>query len=355
MHSGRRSRDIPPHTRARTLPARGGSPQPGVLAALALIAAATLAPGPAAARPDELAVPVQVIAGPDPGVRFLAPGGVAIDSVRGELLFAEGGRHRVSAFDLQGTPLGSFVHMVPGPDGASVEGTPAWVAVNAAGEVLLSDRRSPDLDVLDYRGHLLGRLRLPAAARDPLRGGGAGAIAVRGDGAVLVATRGDSGSITEFDPEGAVRRTWGEPGLGEGRLSGITGIACAPDGRVIVTCARTHFAVQIFDSNGVFIHGFGVHDIGPGNFSLPSGVAVTADGRIWVSDEIRQLVQVFAPDGALVGGLGSGGLAPGEFQYPSALATDGRTWLVVAERVGQRLQIMRITDSTDSRDPKGGT
>ncbi|OGF14871.1 MAG: hypothetical protein A2W00_05850 [Candidatus Eisenbacteria bacterium RBG_16_71_46] len=302
----------------------------GLLVALAAVAAA--------AQPT--AKPYTAFYGRDLSVPFMMIGGVAVDSLHGEILVSDNGRHEVAAFDTNGVLLGMFLHEVPGPDGALIDGMPSQLAIDRRGRILLSDQRVSWVDVLDVRGRPVARLDLPAPDDDPLKSG-AGALAVRPDGTILVATRGDSGRVYVFDRDYRRIGAWGVPGADSGQLSAITGIAVTPDLRTVVTCLKTRYAVQIFDPAGACLQGFGVHDHGPGNFSFPSGVTVTADGRIWVSDGLRQVVQVFDSAGTLVEMVGGAGNGPGEFLNPCALASDGRELLAVAERVGNRIQVMR--------------
>lgn len=286
-----------------------------------------------------LAIPRAIVAGRDLGVPFHTLQGLAIDPVHGDMVVTDIGRHEVVTFDSTGNLLGWFVHRVTLEDGTTVDGDPAWVAVDRSGNLLVSDLRVSWVDVLDLRGRSVGRLEIPGAERDFKYG--AGVLAVAPDGGILVATRGDSARIHRFSPNHEYLGAWGVAGTDSGRIAAVTGIAVSPDGRVHVSCATTSLAVQVFGPEGGFERGFGLHDIGPGNFSLPSGIVVTADGRTWVADEIRQVVQVFDPAGKYMGMMGGLGTAPGEFRYPRALASDRHDLLAVAERVGNRVQVWR--------------
>jgi DNA-binding beta-propeller fold protein YncE len=312
------------------------------LGAALLACLLVLAGGARAAKAEVLVDPVLMITGSDPGVPFRAPEGIALDARHGELLLAHTGAHRIDIFDLQGHPRARIIHQVTGPDGRSVEGTPVSIALDRAGQTVVTDRLAGYADVLDYRGRSLAHLDLPA--RGPaIFTEGPGAVACAPEGAVLVASRGDSGRVHEFAPDFTKTTEWGSAGTGPGRLSRVTGLAVSPvDGSVVVVCEGTQYAVQVFDRRGGYLRGFGAHEIGPGNFSYPSAVTVTSDGRIWVSDAIRQNVQVFDANGALLGAFGGPGRTPGRFTAPMAMASAGDTLLAIAERDGNRFQLMRI-------------
>ena len=283
------------------------------------------------------------------GIDFEMPQGVAIDPRRGELAVANSGHGRIEIFRSDGKVAASFEHHVRQADGSLARGEPRSLCYDATGRLLVGDNLDSCVDILDFRGHAVGRICLPApAAGEPRTDTRAGALARLRDGAILVATRGDPARIHRFDAHGRWLGGWGDAGTGAGRLSKITALAEAPSGEIVVTCDGTELAVQRFDAAGRFVAGFGRHEIGPGNFSYPSGVAITDDGRIWVSDELRQCVQIFDSDGRYLGMAGQGGPDPGSFLFPSGVATDGHGRLAVIERVGARLQVFRVVEFQDA-------
>lgn len=316
-------------------PSAAGALLPGVLA----LACSLLISGTAPGQGAPLAVPTALVGGRDMGIPFHSLAGVAVDPAHGEIHAADAGRHEITTFDTAGALLGSFVHVLTGPDGARVDGRPNWLAVDRAGRLLVADLDATWVDVLDVRGRPVGRIELPGDAVG--LDNGPGPLAAAPDGRLFVASRGHEGRVHVFGPDLRHLATWGEPGRDSTQLSGITGLGVDPEGRVWVTCAGTRLCVQVFDDAGRYQFGFGLHDMGPENFSLPAGVAFTADGRAWIGDEIRQTVQVYDRTGAYLGVIGGMGNRPGQFQFPRALASDGRSMLVVAERVGNRFQVWR--------------
>lgn len=277
------------------------------------------------------------------GLGFSGPMGIALDVEHGEVVVANTGQHRVEFFDLKTYPTGYFVHRVPDPVTRELrDGNPVFLAVDLEGNILVSDMIASYVDVVDYRGRTVAKLRLPAPDDTTLGTHGPGALAVAADGTIWVASRGGEGRVYRFTRDYEYVGTWGVPGKDAGQLQGITSLAVMPNGEVVVGCARTTLAIQVFDEKGGYLRGFGVHDIGPGNFSFPSGIAVTADGRMWVSDAIRHSVQVFDSSGKYLGTVGGTGVGPGEFVNPSALASDGRGMLALAENAGNRFQLMWV-------------
>jgi DNA-binding beta-propeller fold protein YncE len=308
---------------------------------LAAIGLSLLASTPAAAAPTALTVqPLLIVSGPEPGLSFNGPRGIALDAAHQEVVLANTDDHLIEIFSLAGDRRARFIHRVQGQGGQWEDGVPQALVVDRAGRILVSDRRAAYVDILDYRGRSVGRVEIPAAARDSA--GGPGALALTPDGGLLIADRGLSGRVYRFSPGLEFAGAWGDSGAGPGQLTTISGIAVAAGGEVVVTCTLTQLAVQIFSPTGEYLRGFGVHDIGAGNFSYPSGVTIASDNRIWVTDQLRQIIQVFDLSGQFLqsyGGIGSG---PGQFLYPSALASNGTDLVAVAECRGNRFQLLRV-------------
>jgi len=289
--------------------------------------------------------PLQIVRGAGDGIPFNGPKGIVIDGDRGEVLISNTGAGRIEVYSYTGRRRAQFIHRVRATDGSEMDGLPAALALDHRGRLLVVDRVSDDVDVLDARGRSVGRLVVPSQPG----GGRPVGVAVARDGAIFVATGGDSGTVHEFDPEGALVASWRHDAVSPGRLNRINALGITPDDHVVVACPlETEYVIQVFNRDGTFVRGFGGRDISPGDFSLPSGIAVTDDGRIWVSDEIRQTVQVYSPEGLFLGAFGGFGPEGGSFLYPSAISTDGSSHLAVAERVGGRFQLLRILPLTDS-------
>jgi DNA-binding beta-propeller fold protein YncE len=281
----------------------------------------------------------QIVRGSDDFARFNQPLGVAIDTAHHEIYVANSGNGRIDVYSINGQAKAQIPHFVKAQDGSQVPGTPAALAIDARGRVYVVDAKDRGVDVLDYRGRVVGRLEVTAPSGQKLW---PAAVVVVPDGRVLVATGGDSGLVHVFtealDPSGS----WGEPGAGPGRLSNITAMSATPDGKLVIVRSDDDPMVQVFTPDGRFIRGFGFLANGPGNFSLPTGVTVTPDGRIWVCDQLRQCLEVFDSTGTYLTALGGFGRNAGEFNYPYSLATDGEGHLAITERMGARLQLWSV-------------
>ena len=275
-----------------------------------------------------------VLWGPSSGTTFRQPRGVAFDPTDGAIYVANTGAHRIEVFSRAGRPLSRFVHRVSRPSGEVVDGSPAALAFDRSGRLLVVDRSAAYVDVLDRRGRAVTRLAVPA--------GHPAAVAVGGDGTIYVATTAEASRVHRFRRDYASDGAWGEEGTAPGRLQDVAAIAVLGDTAVAVACERTDLVVQVFSPSGEYRRGFGTHEVGDGNFSLPSGLTVTADGRIWVLDEIRRTLQVFDSGGNFATRADGSGTALGAFDHPSALASDGRGLIAVTDRGIGRVQVFAV-------------
>ena len=305
----------------------------GGFAGLFLSAAfALVASGEAAGSdPTPLLATRLVLWGPSSGTTFQQPRGVAFDPADGAIYVANTGAHRIEVFSRTGRPLSRFVHRVSRPSGEVVDGSPAALAFDRSGRLLVVDRSAVYVDVLDRRGRAVTRLAVPA--------GHPAAVAVGGDGTIYVATTAEASRVHRFRRDYTPDGAWGEEGTAPGRLQDVAAIAVLGDTAVAVVCEQTELVVQVFSPSGEYRRGFGTHEVGDGNFSLPSGLTVTADGRIWVLDEIRRTLQVFDSGGNFATRADGSGTALGAFDHPSALASDGRGLIAVTDRGIGRVQV----------------
>lgn len=164
-------------------------------------------------------------------------------------------------------------------------------------------------------------------------------VAVGPNGNVFVSDSAQS-NVTEFNPDGAVVRSWGRKGAGDGEFNEPWGIAVAPDGSVFVADTWNH-RVQKFDSEGQFLMKWGAFDA-PGDqarFYGPRDIVVGPSGDVLVADTGNKRIQVFDQQGTFRRSVGTEGTAQGQFREPVGLAagTDGRIY--VADTWNQRIQV----------------
>ena len=254
-----------------------------------------------------------------------------------------------------------------GTSGRRILDYPKGIAVDAAGDVYVTDNWNNDVQKFTADGAFL------------LRWGGAGSgdaqfdspekIAVDEDGYVYVVDGGNN-RVQKFTPDGAFVAKWGSEGTGDGQFRSPVGVA-ASGGAVYVTDGRNH-RVQKFSASGRFPRRVGRRTAaGPGQFNGPMGIAVTpedgersrrrlpeqqdsailgrrraisalggatgagttsstapstwtvaAGGAIFVADLGNDRFVQFTADGAFVTKLGTRGPASGQFDHPEGVAVN---------------------------------
>jgi tripartite motif-containing protein 71 len=107
-------------------------------------------------------------------------------------------------------------------------------------------------------------------------------IAIDAAGNVYVTDDGRP-EIQVFDNDGNFLRKFGSRGRDDGQFQHPTGIAVDAAGNVYVSDYETK-RVQKFDAEGNFLLGWGMAENSTGT---PEGIAIDADGRLYITDYDR--------------------------------------------------------------------
>jgi DNA-binding beta-propeller fold protein YncE len=229
---------------------------------------------------------------------------------------------------------------------------PIGIALNPAGEVLVTDFYNDRLQKFSAAGRLLAVMPVL-----PNPGG----MAIARSGEVYIAHFAErkreertTDRISVYDASGKLLRQWGRTGSGDGEFDCPGGIALGRDGRVYVA-DQTNRRVQVFDSEGKFVAKWGEFGIKPGQFGGsvsirsrvggPQFLAVDSDGNVFTTEGSVCRVQKFTPDGRFLltwgedsekpGGFG-GGWMGGNLKGPIGVSVDnGTLW---ATSVNGRVQ-----------------
>jgi DNA-binding beta-propeller fold protein YncE len=173
---------------------------------------------------------------------------------------------------------------------------PAAIAIDAEGNVYISDEALQRISIFDAQGHFLSKWGV--------RGSGAGmfdrpaGLAFDQDEHLLVVD-GLNNRIQRYTKDGRFLGQWGQGGHGPGELNLPWGIAVDRVGAVYVADWRND-RIQKFDAQGDFLASYGTSGRGDGEFSRPSGVSVDGDGNIYIADWGNERVQVLGPDGSFL-------------------------------------------------------
>jgi DNA-binding beta-propeller fold protein YncE len=144
--------------------------------------------------------------------------------------------------------------------------------------------------------------------------------------------------IIVYGADGAVVRSWGQSGYGDGQFNYPTYMTLDKDGNLLVTDAL-NFRVQTFSPDGRFMSAFGRHGDGSGDIASPKGIATDRGGHILLVDALFDSVQVFDRDGHYLLGFGGRGTGAGQLWLPGGLFITPENQIYVADAFNRRIQV----------------
>ena len=165
------------------------------------------------------------------------------------------------------------------------------------------------------------------------------AVAVDEKDNVYVFNRGTHAMVV-LDPDGNVRRTWGD-----GIFGNPHGVTIGPDGMVYCVDNGDH-TVRKFTPDGKLLLTLGeANKPSPAMsgipFNLPTHSAVDPrDGGLYVTDGYANArVHKFSPDGKHLFSWGESGTGPGQFNIVHNIIVDKEGWVYIADRENHRIQV----------------
>ncbi len=169
-----------------------------------------------------------------------------------------------------------------------------------------------------------------------------------------------------IDPDGTPIKVVGTGGSADDQFDTVSGVAIDDDGNIYVVDTYNN-RISKYDPQGEQ-RLWMVRTGNPGNESAnegggsmeietdaeaamqtPGAAVIDGNGRLVVIDMLDFSLNVFdSEDGALIAKYGTFGTEEGKFVYPSGLAYDEeRDWFAIADLGNDRVQIVRIPDSSD--------
>lgn len=269
------------------------------------------------------------------------PMGVAVGRDGRVYVTETGGERLIHIYDRFWNEVGSFAP----PDTQSTARVPIYVALNAEGDVYVSDRGTGIIYIFSADGEPKGEVKAPEGFEDwhPL------GLAFDNDGNLYVAdVTPDKHRIVVLDPKGKVKFSFGAQGEADGQFWFPNGIAVDSQGRIFVADSNNG-RMQAFDKDGNFLFKIS-RGMSSGDLAMPRGIAIDRRGRLLIADTSRGAVQAYrvsedagtpAEDapvkflGAFYGSVGDGVF----FQFPNGLAMDGLGKIFIADRANNRVQV----------------
>jgi outer membrane protein assembly factor BamB len=229
-------------------------------------------------------------------------------------------------------------HVIAWAEPSLLAGTPTATAAPGATPAASAAARSPFAIVRSFDSATTG------ISVGPQTDGPEGVVLDVGPDGLLYALDVDA-IVSVIDPStGAIVRTWGGKGHGDGQFDGAFDIAVGPDGRVYATDQGSH-RVQVFDSDGRFLKQLGSFGTSLGQFDRPAHLDVGSDGSLYVED--GPTITRFAPDGNVdwrVGGPEAENAKLRRETYDLAVLPEGR--LLVTIDGGGRALVLDVTDGS---------
>jgi sugar lactone lactonase YvrE len=211
-------------------------------------------------------------------------------------------------------------------------GKPYGIAI-WEGRLYVCDITNPSVVILDF---VKGEMRL-MAARGVEQMSQPTDVAIAEDGRKYVVDR-RLGRIFVFGADDRHRITLGEKGLVP------AGIAVRGE-ELFVPDFATQRVVVLDRNDGALRRTIGGPGGGDGEFVRPLGVDVDDSGTLWVTDAIRGRLQRFDSAGALLGAIGELGDAPGSFVRPKHVAVDEEGIAYVVDAAFQNVQMFDASEA----------
>ncbi len=260
--------------------------------------------------------------------QFNTPAGVAIDA-KGDVWVTDTKNDRVEEFNQQG----EFIHQFGWEGSGSGElKEPYGVAVDAKGDVWVSDTANNRVEEFSEIGEYLRTASV-----------GSGGVALKSPHGIAVDAKGNvwvadtaNNRVQEFNEKAEAVRQAG-PGAGSKELSEPLSVATDSSGHVWVTDSKNHRFVE-FSETGGYLNAYGSQGSGNGQFEAPTGIGLDAAGDIWVDDSVENRVQEFKSNGEYLTQFGTSGSNGGQFKKPYGLAVDQRGMLMVADSENDRVE-----------------
>ncbi len=215
---------------------------------------------------------------------------------------------------------------------------PWGITVGPDGNIYVADTWNHRIQVFSPEGELLGKFGTfgqsgSSVSSAPSQFYGPRDIVIDKDGNIYVTDTGNK-RIQVFGPDFGFIRSFGGPGIIEGRLDEPVGLGLGPDNLIYVADTWNR-RMQVFTLEGDFVREWPIAGWTSESVVNKPYVAVDSVGRVYVSDPEGPRVLIFDDDGTALAVLGG----PGSnlFQLPTGVILDRQNNLWVSDAVSQRL------------------
>lgn len=263
-----------------------------------------------------------------------APAAVALDAY-GNLYVTDVIDGKLLVYDQSDGSLKKLMTGLDKPISIDVYGNDRiYVGLRGRGSVAVYDA---DLNYIDELASGYGEFRNPNA------------IATDSNGKIYVAD-GRGNTIKVYHPDGSFDFSFGSTGNGNGQFNFPSSIAIDEvNSEIIVSDFRKVYKwmfgwssgarIQVFDMDGNYVRSFGEFGVGEGKMFRPMGVDVDSERRVYVTDVYQNVVQVFDHIGTYLGTVYD---LDNPMRTPLGLVISGNNRIYVASQNTAKVEVFRI-------------
>jgi hypothetical protein len=270
--------------------------------------------------------------------RLRAPTAVALDSQE-KIYITESVENRLRVFSQSGNYLKTL-------NGLS---EPLGVAVDPKGRIYVGNRVGKNVVAYDQDFTFLfkfgsgdGEVSQPTS------------IAVYGERIYVVDSKEDM--VKVYHPDGSFNFSFGSTGRGDGQFNFPTSIVVDEISEELIVLDRQHrlswmgsgqgARIQVFDLNGTFKRSFGEYGVGDGKLSKAVGVSIDGSGRIYVSDTFQHIVNVYDSYGTFLGAIND---VNSQFRTPLGLVMGKSNRLFIASLYTGKVEVYGVDQYTQMK------
>jgi DNA-binding beta-propeller fold protein YncE len=260
--------------------------------------------------------------------QFDSPAGIAVDG-SGNVLVADTNNGRIEKFSARGTVLGVLGSK---GSGRGQLGNPIGIAVDRIGDIYVADASHHCVWKMAPDGTFVAEWKGPGPGfYGPRR------VAIGPDGSIYVVDQGHN-RIAKFNPDGQVVAVWGSKGTGESEFNDPTSVAVDPATNKVYVADPINKRIQVFDENGKFLTNWSVPQWGQ-SAGYEDLVIDSQLNRLYASSTHLDAVLIFDLKGTRIGSLAP--KPPDKLEGPSALALTDRK-LYVLNMAGNRVTVIDL-------------
>jgi sugar lactone lactonase YvrE len=298
--------------------------------------------------------------------QYQTPTRIAIDK-ENHLWISDVGNDRIQEVSMSGVFMAQFG--TPGSGERQLQlARPSGLAVDPSGNVWVADTANQRISKWSltsapiYRG-------IAATPSGQVSTG----VAIDPQGNVWVAS---GNHLEEFTESGALIRTVGSQGTGNGQLNEATGVTADTAGNVWIADSGNN-RIEEFNAEGSYVtkllglnhpegvtvdtegnvwvantrggsvveynpQGTMIKSVGSGQVGEPTALAVGSTGNVYVLDAKNDHVNVFLLGSILMQSFGTAGSGKGQFTSPSAMSLDGENHIWIADVGNNRVEELNV-------------